>query len=224
MALFPVVLDLSGRPALVVGAGKVAERKIRRLLDAGARVRVISPVASEKIEEWAASCKVEWIRKPYAPGDDAGYCLVWAMTDDSVLNGDIAFRVKSGGGFCDTATSSSGRTMKSLAQGNVGSLMIAATSSPPDPLFSRMIVREMLMLLQGEGVESISVEHGCLRESLLLEKVSSEEMVQSMSRLDLAFFRENPDFSDRLLLYAQWFGQGVSDRVRSCILKRGEQS
>lgn len=223
MGFFPVVLDFSGQPALVVGGGKVAERKILRLLDAGARVRIVSPVVSRKIEEWASSGEVEWIRKSFDPGDESGYSLVWAMTDDSVLNAEIALRVKSGGGFCDTATASSSRTMKSLAQGNIGSLMIAATSSPPDPLFSRMVVREMSAMLQSEGIDSISIEHGCLRESLLHLKLSSEEMVRTMLRADLSFFRENPDFSDRLVLYAQWFGEDVSDRVRSCVLKRSEQ-
>ncbi|MDA8060350.1 MAG: bifunctional precorrin-2 dehydrogenase/sirohydrochlorin ferrochelatase [Nitrospiraceae bacterium] len=220
MSLFPLALDLYDHPALVVGAGKVAQRKIRRLLSSGARVRVVSPVALEEVEGWALSGQIEWIRREYHPGDETGYCLVWAMTDDSRLNGEIAVRVKSAGGFCDTATISAGRTMRSLAQDNMGSLLIAATSSPPDPLFSRMIVREMGAMLREEGIETISIEHGCLREALLLEKLPLEEI----SRVDLAFFRENPDFSDRLVLYGEWFGQSVSDRVRSCVLKRGEQS
>ena len=224
MSLFPVALELSGQPVLIVGAGKVAERKIRRILDCGARVRVISPSASGTIEHWSVSGEIEWIRKSYDPGDEAGYRLVWALTDDPDINGDIARRVREGGGFCDTASASPGRTMRSLAQGNVGSLLIAATSNPPDPLFSRMIVREMSMMLLEEGVDTISVEHGCLREALLSEKIPLEEMVRNMSRVDLAFFRENPDFSDRLALYGQWFGQGVSDRVRECVLKRSEQS
>ena len=40
---YPVVLDLSGRAAVVVGGGVVALRKARALADAGARVRVVAP-------------------------------------------------------------------------------------------------------------------------------------------------------------------------------------
>jgi len=224
LVLFPVALELSGRPVLIVGAGKVAERKIRKLLDCGARVRVISPLASATIEDWASLGKIEWIRRSYDSGDEAGYCLVWAVTDDHGLNGEIAQNVRDGGGFCDTATASSERSMRSLAHGNVGSLLIAATSNPSDPLFSRMMVREISTSLLAEGIDSISIEHGCLREALLLQKMSSEELVRNMSKVGLVFFRENPDFSDRLALYVQWFGQEVSDRVRSCVLKRGEES
>ncbi|BAM05769.1 putative Siroheme synthase [Leptospirillum ferrooxidans C2-3] len=224
LSLFPVALELSDRPVLIVGAGKVAERKILKLMDCGARVRVISPLASALIEHWASLGQIEWIQRSYHSGDEGGYCLVWAVTDDHGLNGEIARNVREAGGFCDTATASSDRSMRSLAQGNVGSLMIAATSNPSDPIFSRMMVREILTSLKAEGLDSISIEHGCLREALLLQKMSSEELVRNMSKVGLVFFRENTDFSDRLALYVQWFGQEVSDRVRSCVLKRSEGS
>ena len=40
---YPVSLDLSGRPCLVVGGGNVAARKARTLLDCGGVVTVIAP-------------------------------------------------------------------------------------------------------------------------------------------------------------------------------------
>ena len=43
MHYYPVFLDLRGRASLVVGGGRVAERKVFGLLRAGARVHVISP-------------------------------------------------------------------------------------------------------------------------------------------------------------------------------------
>ena len=51
--LFPIFLKLEGRTCLVVGAGPVGEGKIRSLLDAGARVRVISPDATSQVTELA---------------------------------------------------------------------------------------------------------------------------------------------------------------------------
>jgi precorrin-2 dehydrogenase/sirohydrochlorin ferrochelatase len=44
---YPVFLDLSGKPALVVGGGKIAHQKMENLLKAGAEVTVISPELNE---------------------------------------------------------------------------------------------------------------------------------------------------------------------------------
>ncbi|RTL04772.1 MAG: siroheme synthase, partial [Lysobacterales bacterium] len=43
MDFLPLFLRLTGRPALVVGGGEVAARKVALLLDAGAEVRVVAP-------------------------------------------------------------------------------------------------------------------------------------------------------------------------------------
>ena len=39
-------LDISGRPCLVVGGGAVGARKVRKLLQCGARVILVSPEVS----------------------------------------------------------------------------------------------------------------------------------------------------------------------------------
>ena len=50
MRYYPIFLDLRGRRTVVVGGGKVAERKVRKLLRAGAKVRVISPELTPGLE------------------------------------------------------------------------------------------------------------------------------------------------------------------------------
>ena len=43
MRYYPVLLDLVGRPAVVIGGGAIAEGKVAALVAAGARVTVIAP-------------------------------------------------------------------------------------------------------------------------------------------------------------------------------------
>ena len=43
MRYYPVFLELKERLCVVLGGGRVAERKVKTLLRAGARVKVISP-------------------------------------------------------------------------------------------------------------------------------------------------------------------------------------
>jgi precorrin-2 dehydrogenase / sirohydrochlorin ferrochelatase len=69
MTLFPMFLKLEGRSALVVGAGTVATPKIESLLQAGARVRVVAPQASEAVLQWAKDGRIELVTKAFEPSD-----------------------------------------------------------------------------------------------------------------------------------------------------------
>jgi precorrin-2 dehydrogenase / sirohydrochlorin ferrochelatase len=77
---YPIFVDLSSKPVVVVGAGKVGMRKIRGLLDAGALVTVVSPDASEALEG------VTWKQRGYQSGDLAGAFLAYAATDRRDVN------------------------------------------------------------------------------------------------------------------------------------------
>jgi precorrin-2 dehydrogenase/sirohydrochlorin ferrochelatase len=60
---FPIVLKVGGEHVVVIGGGEVAEGKVRSLMDAGAKVTLVSPEA-------------------YQASDIAGALLVIAATDD----------------------------------------------------------------------------------------------------------------------------------------------
>lgn len=65
MKHYPVMLDISGKPVLVVGGGKVALRKVMRLLECGARVTVISPRLEPELERLADERRIDWIAEPF---------------------------------------------------------------------------------------------------------------------------------------------------------------
>jgi siroheme synthase-like protein len=74
---YPVLLNLVGRRALVIGGGPVAARKARSLAQAGARVTAVSP-------EFARSFpRVIRVRRAFRPGDLAGARVVVCATDDA---------------------------------------------------------------------------------------------------------------------------------------------
>ena len=60
---YPVFLDLRGRPVLVVGGGEVAERKVEALLEAEARVTVVSPEATPALQQHSARGQVTLHRR-----------------------------------------------------------------------------------------------------------------------------------------------------------------
>ena len=78
---YPVNLVVEGKPVLVVGGGRVAVGKVRRLVECGARVTVVAPEVSDEL---AAMANVTLERRPYADGEVAGYRLAITATGTPV--------------------------------------------------------------------------------------------------------------------------------------------
>lgn len=90
MAYYPIFLELAGRPCLVIGGGEVARRKAESLLQAGARVRVISPALTPALETLKAEGRLEHVAREYREGDLEGCDLCLVATDDSSVNARVA--------------------------------------------------------------------------------------------------------------------------------------
>ena len=84
---YPIVLNLAGRRALVVGGGRVALRKAQTLADAGARVRVVSP---RFLAVFRKDKRLECVAEAYGARHMAGAILVVAATDDETANARVA--------------------------------------------------------------------------------------------------------------------------------------
>jgi precorrin-2 dehydrogenase / sirohydrochlorin ferrochelatase len=83
---YPAILLLEGRLAVVIGGGQVAERKVRTLLDAGAKVRVVTSEVTKGIRSRADSGDIELVERRYERGDLAGAAAAVAATDDEEVN------------------------------------------------------------------------------------------------------------------------------------------
>ncbi len=87
---YPAMLNLNGKRCSVIGGGKVALRKTRTLVAAGANVTVIAPAADENLTALAADGKIELVLRGYKSGDVSDCFLVVAATDSAALNRQIA--------------------------------------------------------------------------------------------------------------------------------------
>jgi siroheme synthase-like protein len=86
MPRHPIFLDLRDQPAVVFGGGDVAARKIAGLIEAGARVTVVSPEIVETIRHWAEAGRVRLEQRRYQAGDLRGARLAYAATGDDAAN------------------------------------------------------------------------------------------------------------------------------------------
>lgn len=86
---YPIHMDLRGKRCVVVGGGKVAERKVQRLLESGARVSLVSPSATPALVDLASSRALTWDREPYQRRHLDGAFLAIAATDVSAVNAQV---------------------------------------------------------------------------------------------------------------------------------------
>ncbi|WP_040205389.1 NAD(P)-binding protein [Neobacillus jeddahensis] len=85
-ANYPIMVRLDGKIVVVVGGGRVAERKISSLLDTGARVVVISPSATDEIQRLSLEGTILWKQKAIAAEDLQEAFLIFAATADKEVN------------------------------------------------------------------------------------------------------------------------------------------
>ena len=100
MKLYPVMLNMNARQAIVIGGGDVAARKVTDLLDAGATVKVVSPEFNSEIlnlsEQYGE--RLILIKKVYEKNDLSGAMLVFSATNNSEVNAEV-FREAEGKGI-----------------------------------------------------------------------------------------------------------------------------
>jgi siroheme synthase-like protein len=85
--VYPVALLLQDRSCLVVGGGQIAERKVRGLLGAGARVDIVAKEVLPPVRSLEGAPGVDSIQeRPYRRGEVTGYWLAVAATGDSQVN------------------------------------------------------------------------------------------------------------------------------------------
>ncbi|HIJ65416.1 MAG TPA: bifunctional precorrin-2 dehydrogenase/sirohydrochlorin ferrochelatase [Candidatus Hydrogenedentes bacterium] len=90
MRVYPMGLKVAERLCVVVGGGRVAERKVDSLLACGANVTVVSPDLTPELEARAAAGEVTAFPRQFEPTDLDGAFLAIAATDDRSVNEAVA--------------------------------------------------------------------------------------------------------------------------------------
>src|SRR5262245_22474122 len=89
LAGYPVNLLVRGRRVVVVGGGRIAARKVEPLLDGGAQVEVVAPVAGPEIRAWADAGRVALHERAFVDTDLDGAWLALTATDDAAVNAAV---------------------------------------------------------------------------------------------------------------------------------------
>ena len=122
--VYPVGLRLHGRRVVVVGGGQVAHRRVAGLLEAGARVTVVSPEVTPALEALVEPGSLTWVARRYQPGDLDGAWYAVAATDDPPVNAAVADEAERDHIFCARADDRSASSAWTPAVGRQGDLVV----------------------------------------------------------------------------------------------------
>lgn len=146
MIYYPIFLDLRGKPVLVVGAGKVALRKTRGLLEAGALVTVVAPRWEPAFDE----LPVTLLRRAFEPGDIDGASLVFTATDDREVNRTVAILAKARAIPVNVADAPPECDFLVPSRVRRGNLQVAISTGGEDPRRAVAIRRRIEQALEAE--------------------------------------------------------------------------
>jgi siroheme synthase-like protein len=168
---YPIVLDLTGRPCLVVGGGAVALRKVAGLVEAGARVTVVSPSLTPALFRLATEAPLRWRPSEYARGDAAGFTLVMVATDDRAVNAAVFAECRERGIWvnCTDDPARCDFILPSVLRR--GAVTVAVSTGGQSPTMARL-VREELDALLPQDVAPLTEVMADVRRALREDGVS----------------------------------------------------
>jgi uroporphyrin-III C-methyltransferase/precorrin-2 dehydrogenase/sirohydrochlorin ferrochelatase len=97
MNYFPAFFDLRDRPALIVGGGEAAARRLRLLRKAGTRVTVVAPRVGAEIASALADGMVNLRQRGFVAGDVNGQTAVFAATGLAEVDARVAEAARAAG-------------------------------------------------------------------------------------------------------------------------------
>jgi precorrin-2 dehydrogenase / sirohydrochlorin ferrochelatase len=156
MAFYPIMINLSDKQVVVIGGGDVALRKIRELIDAGARISVIAPDIHDEIDE---ICKrfpdrIEIQRREYRHGDLGNAFLAFSATNIHEVNGMILEESRDKGILLNAVDDPDNCTFIMPSSFRRGDLIVAVSTGGASPSMSAKL-RRMIEETIPEDIETI---------------------------------------------------------------------
>ena len=142
-ARYPMFVKLTGRRCVVVGGGRVAQRKVRGLIESGASVVVIAPNVTEVLTAAGDRGDLTICRRGYEVGDLEGAFLVFAATNDSAVNGAVISDAAAVGALVNAAEDPTSGDFFVPATVRRDDLVLAISTGGRSPTFARHVRAEL---------------------------------------------------------------------------------
>ena len=197
--MLPIILDLRGRKALVVGGGRIAYRKAKALADEGAHVTVVSPAF---VDEFSTMPNATLVQRTYETGDTEGFQLVITATGNHDVDQMIYNEGNARGTWVNSADDPDRCSFYLAATHRDGNVIVAVSTEGKSPALASHLRNTIAAQLpnnladiaieldrqrseiKDQGVSTESINWGRrIREALSPSKASTTRVKASRSRL-----------------------------------------
>jgi precorrin-2 dehydrogenase/sirohydrochlorin ferrochelatase len=151
--MLPIILDLTGRKALVVGGGRIAYRKAKALADEGAHVTVISP---DFVDDFSSMPNSNLVQRTFEPGDTHGYQLVITATGDHAVDQLIYDEGNARGTWVNSADDPDRCAFTLPAALRRGDLMVTVSTGGASPALASWLRSHLELSIVPEFEEVVS--------------------------------------------------------------------
>jgi siroheme synthase-like protein len=169
---YPIFLQLTEVPVLLVGGGRVALRKAEALLAADATLTVVAPQIDPALHAAARQCHV----RPYRSGDIAGHRLVMIATDDPAVNAAVAADGIAAGVWVNSADDPANCTFILPAVAREGAVTVAVSTGGASPALASHLRAELQQWLADIGAAAAAERLSAQRDELHALGVSTESI------------------------------------------------
>lgn len=195
--MFPVVLSLKGKSVVVFGGGKVAERRVAKLLRAGSRVKVVSRDFTQSLEKMrdsnldlelvTLSLDVEMAREFIRSSD-----LVLIATSDRDLNDIIERESKAAGKLVNRADGLADFSIPATLE--IGDVIVSISTKGKSPAVTKAIKARIKKAVTEEDVLQVElqefarerlkkrIEDQGKRREILRELMNSPEVLRLLKK------------------------------------------
>ena len=169
---YPIMLDLTGVPVLVVGGGKIAQRKIEGLLKAGADVAVVAPNLVDGIRD----LPVRVVDRKYETTDLSGVRLVITAADDPAVNAAVAADASTRGIWVNSADDPANCTFTLPAVARDGAVTVAVGTGGASPALASHLRGELERWLLEIGASEAAATLSAQRDEMKAAGTSTESI------------------------------------------------
>lgn len=174
MSYYPVFLDLSGKKVVVVGGGKVAQRKIETLLEYGAVIYVISKDLTPELQERVKNGNIMFLAHEFEEGYIEDAFLVIIATNDKMLNQRVSTLAKERNILVNTVDRPEECNFIVPSIVKRGDLLIAVSTSGKSPTLAKRIKEKLIDQFGKEYGDFLNMM-GRIRKEVLLKDISEGE-------------------------------------------------
>ena len=200
MKLYPIMVNMENKPAVIIGGGEVAARKVSDLLEAGAFVKVVSPDFNDEIQnaQKRYTDKLVLLKRKYEKNDLEGAYIVFSATNDSIVNTEVFREAEERGILINAVDDPPNCSFYVPSFVRKGDLLFALSTAGASPAMAARLRREIekhipedidLVLEKLKTARTILKKDECFsciesaeRGSILKKIVSDDKLLEALNK------------------------------------------